>query len=262
MIEEQVEGSGRQIVMDAVRTGGGLTLRIGERTAALMLRTGAATVRLAEGAITAGRESGRMSERRLQRLANGDVHVCELSREEVRRITSSLNRAGVRYAVERNGDTAWLHFEGRDLDHVTHAVRRALDDAGYELRVTGSRPDRTEPERTDSTEPDSSRTGSSRRNDAHDPVQPDRQESPSPDADTSTARASEHTERRQDGAAQDLPPTPGVPVASGTAVHERVRRTIGREDTLTRLRELIDRKIAERRGRTVPPRRPDRSHAR
>ncbi|MBW3090107.1 DUF3801 domain-containing protein [Bifidobacterium miconisargentati] len=137
MIEERLEDVGRQTTMEVTRTGAGLTLRVGEWTAAWFLRAGA---RAFSGMSDAARQvahTGRMSEKRLQRAANGDIHIFELDREQVRAVMSSLDRAGVRYAVERGEDATWVHFEGRDLDHVTHAVRRALGDVGYELRLIG-----------------------------------------------------------------------------------------------------------------------------
>ncbi|MBT1170688.1 DUF3801 domain-containing protein [Bifidobacterium sp. SO4] len=137
MIEERLEDVGRQATMEVTRTGAGLVLRVGEWTAAWFLRAGARAFGGARDAARQAAHTGRMSEKRLQRAANGDIHIFELDREQVRTVMSSLDRAGVRYAVERGEDATWVHFEGRDLDHVTHAVRRALGDVGYELRLTG-----------------------------------------------------------------------------------------------------------------------------
>lgn len=147
MIEEQLESLGRQFTVDAIRTGGGIVMRIGEQTAALLMRWGGKSLHAAGKMVQSARDNGRMSEKRLQRLAQGDIHMLELNRDEIRKVTSSLNRAGVRYAVERSGEVTWIHFEGRDLDHVTHAVRRALDDIGYELRLDGVRPERNQTEK-------------------------------------------------------------------------------------------------------------------
>ena len=78
---------------------------------------------------------GRVSERRLQMIAGGDVHAFLLERGQLRPVERSLRQAGLRWAVERRRDGTWVHFEGRDLGHVTHAVRRALDDVTYRLRL-------------------------------------------------------------------------------------------------------------------------------
>ncbi|TPF78264.1 MULTISPECIES: DUF3801 domain-containing protein [unclassified Bifidobacterium] len=140
MIEERLEDTGRQIAMGVGRAGGGLALRVGEKTAGWFLRLGGRGLSAMRGVIRRGRDTGRMSEKRLQRLAGGDIHAIELERHQVRAVVRSLRRAGVRYSVERDSQSTWIHFEGRDLDHVTHAVRRALQDVGYELRIDGRRP--------------------------------------------------------------------------------------------------------------------------
>ncbi|MBW3079037.1 MULTISPECIES: DUF3801 domain-containing protein [Bifidobacterium] len=140
MIEERLEDTGRQIAMGVSRAGGGFALRVGEKTAGWFLRLGGRGLSAMRGVIRRGRDTGRMSEKRLQRLAGGDVHAVELERHQARAVARSLRRAGVRYSVERDGQSTWIHFEGRDLDHVTHAVRRALQDVGYELRIDGRQP--------------------------------------------------------------------------------------------------------------------------
>lgn len=137
MIEERIDDMGRQAVTAMARTGGEITLRAGAATASRFASLPGHAAGAAFDVLHRTRDAGRMSERRLQHIAKGDVHVLELDPPQVRAVTRSLGQAGVRYAVERDGAQAWIHFEGRDLAHVTHAVRRALKDVGVELRVDG-----------------------------------------------------------------------------------------------------------------------------
>lgn len=230
MIDERLDDAGRQAVMGLTLAGGGLTLRVGARTAAWFARTPSHLLNAMRGAVRHGRDTGRMSERRLQRLAKGDIHAIELDRDQVRSVTRSLRRAGVRYAVEYGGDVAWIHFEGRDLAHVTHAVRRALDDIGFELHLDG---------RSRTTTPGDDEEGRQPAEDAkpsaptagHDGEQPSR-----PD-----------TSRSEPAAGRDAPQTPAK---------------VSRTDTLRRLRELIAEKLHARAGGRTPLPRHDRTRAR
>ena len=230
MIDERLDDAGRQAVMGLTLAGGGLTLRVGARTAAWFARTPSHLLDAMRGAVRHGRDTGRMSERRLQRLAKGDIHAIELDRDQVRSVTRSLRRAGVRYAVEYGGDVAWIHFEGRDLAHVTHAVRRALHDIGFELHIDGrARTAATdgdeEGRRTDDSGPSAPAAG-------HDGEQP----TPRPD-----------TSRAEPAASRDAPQTPAK---------------VSRTDTLRRLRELIAEKLRARAGGRTPLPRHERSRAR
>ncbi|WP_044090166.1 DUF3801 domain-containing protein [Bifidobacterium reuteri] len=232
MIDERLDDAGRQAVMGLTLAGGGLTLRVGARTAAWFARTPSHLLNAMRGAVRHGRDTGRMSERRLQRLAKGDIHAIELDRDQVRSVTRSLRRAGVRYAVEYDGDVAWIHFEGRDLAHVTHAVRRALDDIGFELHLDGQ--NRTTTPGGDEEE------GRQPAEDAG-PSAPaagrgDGQPTPRPD-----------TSRAEPAAGRDEPQAPAK---------------VSRADTLRRLRELIAEKLHARAGGRTPLPRHERTRAR
>ncbi|KAA8823363.1 DUF3801 domain-containing protein [Bifidobacterium reuteri] len=202
MIEERLEDTGRQIAMGVSRAGGGFALRVGEKTAGWFLRLGGRGLSAMRGVIRRGRDTGRMSEKRLQRLAGGDVHAVELERHQVRAVVRSLRRAGVRYSVERDGQSTWIHFEGRDLDHVTHAVRRALQDVGYELRIDGRQPaerrgsENTQPQQA--TEPD--------RDEPQEPApaEPERSSPTHRDAAQSESRAPTATAEQRDEASQEV----------------------------------------------------------
>lgn len=130
MIDDRLEDTGRQVVLGLARDGGKLTLKTAAHTAVSLV-----------GRWRAGRRvkhnTGRISEKRLQQIAGGDIHMLELSPRQARKVRKSLKQAGVRYAVERQGKHVWLHFEGQDLAHVVHAIRRALHDVGVDLRVDG-----------------------------------------------------------------------------------------------------------------------------
>lgn len=69
---------------------------------------------------------GRVSERRLQQL--GDVHTQTFQQSLLPQVEHSLYKAGVPYAIEHTrGDTFTLMFLGKDTDHVTHCVDRAIN---------------------------------------------------------------------------------------------------------------------------------------
>lgn len=154
MIEERVESEVQQHALRLAQTGAGLALRIGEKTAVWFLRQGSDRIRDLRHSVGNSirqarqheRMSGRMSEKRLQQVSGGDLHVVEFDHDQVRTIVASLEKSGVRYAVERGPVSTWIHFEGKNLDHVTHAVRRALHDAGYELQIDGEKTQAKEPE--------------------------------------------------------------------------------------------------------------------
>ncbi|KAA8828556.1 DUF3801 domain-containing protein [Bifidobacterium myosotis] len=235
MIEERLEDTGRQIAMGVGRAGGGLALRVGEKTAGWFLRLGGRGLSAMRGVIRRGRDTGRMSEKRLQRLAGGDVHMVELERHQVRAVTRSLRRAGVRYSVERDSQSTWIHFEGRDLDHVTHAVRRALQDVGYELRIDGQQP----VERRESGDMQSQQATEPDRNEPQEPapVKPEQSSPTRPDADQSESRIPTTTAERRDEASpavaveQSMRPIsddeqpPQSPVVSSPAAHGETTTT-------------------------------------
>lgn len=249
MIEERLEDTGRQIAMGVGRAGGGLALRVGEKTAGWFLRLGGRGLSAMRGVMRRGRDTGRMSEKRLQRVAGGDVHTVELERRQVRAVVRSLHRAGVRYSVERDGRSAWVHFEGRDLDHVTHAVRRALQDVGHELRIDGQHPsgrrgsEDTRPPRT--TEPNRD--------------EPQAPAVSSPAAYGETMTTADATDR------QTMPkPSPSEPHATAPPKPAawRSERRVSRRDTLAELRARIERKLAGKPVRPVATRKPDRPRSR
>lgn len=75
-----------------------------------------------------------MSEKRLQRKKDGDLHELQLDDSTMREVQHSLKTAGIDYHLERADQGQFiLHFAGRDEDHVRHAVQRAFKDMGLDV---------------------------------------------------------------------------------------------------------------------------------
>lgn len=69
---------------------------------------------------------GRVSERRLQQM--GDVHTQTFQQNVRKQLEHSLYKAGIPYAIEHTSkETFTLMFLGKDTDHVTHCVDRAIN---------------------------------------------------------------------------------------------------------------------------------------
>ena len=238
MIEERLEDTGRQIAMSAARAGGGLALRVSEQTAGWFLRYAGRRLDALRGLIRRGRDTGRMSERRLQHVAGGDLHTIELRPSQIRKVTASLHKAGVRYAVERGEAVSWIHFEGRDLDHVTHAVRRALNEVGIELRVDNTQPKHTTPAAQQPESVTQSYSTQHQLNHAH--------------SETATpAATAEQTQHQTDS-----------PTVTAKTTIAQPSRKISRTETLTDLHDRISRKLNNKPQRASQTRNPDRSHSR
>lgn len=238
MIEERLEDIGRQIAMSAARAGGGIVLRVSERTAGWFLRYTGRRLDTLLGLIRHGRDTGRMSERRLQHVSGGDLHTIELRPSQVRKVTASLRKAGVRYAVERGETASWIHFEGRDLDHVTHAVRRALDEVGIELHIDSTQPEHTTPAVQQSES--ATQSVSMQYQSDHD--------------HSETATPAVITEQAQ---YQTESPT----VIAKTTIAQPSRK-ISRAETLNDLHDRISRKLNNKPQRASQSRKPDRSRSR
>lgn len=113
-------------------------LRIPKGVAMAMLRSGmklAKTgVHAAGAAVKDGIDSGEMSEKRLQRKKDGDLHELQLDDSTMREVQRSLKQAGIDYHLERADQGQFiLHFAGRDEDHVRHAVQRAFKNMGLDV---------------------------------------------------------------------------------------------------------------------------------
>lgn len=137
-IEEQAEEEIQNAVQTIITGGAKLMLRIPKGVAMAMLRSGmklAKTGVHAAGAAVKNKiDSGEMSEKRLQRKKDGDLHELQLDDSTMREVQRSLKQAGIDYHLERTDQGQFiLHFAGRDEDHVRHAVQRAFKDMGLDV---------------------------------------------------------------------------------------------------------------------------------
>lgn len=137
-IEEQAEEKIQNAVQTIITGGAKLMLRIPKGVAMALLRSGmklAKTgVHAAGAAVKDKVGSGEMSEKRLQRKKDGDLHELQLDDSTMREVQHSLKQAGIDYHLERTDQGQFiLHFAGRDEDHVRHAVQRAFKNTGLDI---------------------------------------------------------------------------------------------------------------------------------
>lgn len=137
-IEEQAEEKIQNAVQTIITGGAKLMLRIPKGVAMAMLRSG---MKLAKTGVHAAGEavknkidSGEMSEKRLQRKKDGDLHELQLDDSTMREVQHSLRKSGIDYHLERTDQGQFiLHFAGKDEDHVRHAVQRAFKNMGLDV---------------------------------------------------------------------------------------------------------------------------------
>ena len=134
-------------------------LRIPKGVAMAMLRSGmklAKTgVHAAGEAVKDGIDSGEMSEKRLQRKKDGDLHELQLDDSTMREVQRSLKTAGIDYHLERADQGQFiLHFAGRDEDHVRHAVQRAFKNMGLDVADDDFAVEQTEQQERTRNEPE------------------------------------------------------------------------------------------------------------
>ncbi len=137
-IEEQAEEKIQNTVQNIITGGAKLALRIPKGVAMAMLRSGMKLtktgVHAAGEAVKDRIDSGEMSEKRLQRKKDGDLHELQLDDSTMREVQHSLKTAGIDYHLERTDQGQFiLHFAGRDEDHVRHAVQRAFKSMGLDV---------------------------------------------------------------------------------------------------------------------------------
>ncbi|MBL3898304.1 DUF3801 domain-containing protein [Bifidobacterium longum subsp. suis] len=137
-IEEQAEEKIQNAVQTIITGGAKLMLRIPKGVAMALLRSGMKLtktgVHAAGEAVKNKIDSGEMSEKRLQRKKDGDLHELQLDDSTMREVQRSLKTAGIDYHLERTDQGQFiLHFAGRDEDHVRHAVQRAFKDMGLDV---------------------------------------------------------------------------------------------------------------------------------
>ena len=157
-IEEQAEEKIQNAVQTIITGGAKLMLRIPKGVAMALLRSG---MKLAKtGVHAAGKavkdkiDSGEMSEKRLQRKKDGDLHELQLDDSTMREVQHSLRTAGIDYHLERTDQGQFvLHFAGRDEDHVRHAVQRAFKNMGLDVADDDFTIEQTEQTRNDPEPP-------------------------------------------------------------------------------------------------------------
>ena len=137
-IEEQAEEKIQNAVQTIITGGAKLMLRIPKSVAMALLRSGMKLTKT--GVHAAGKavknkiDSGEMSEKRLQRKKDGDLHELQLDDSTMREVQHSLRTAGIDYHLERTDQGQFvLHFAGKDEDHVRHAVQRAFKNMGLDV---------------------------------------------------------------------------------------------------------------------------------
>ncbi|MEE8701671.1 DUF3801 domain-containing protein [Bifidobacterium crudilactis] len=140
MAEEQVENTASQLIIMAVSGGSQLAIRLAGAAGAALYKalTGAGKWAVTKTAATIHERinSGQMSEQRLQHISDGDIHELTLNDpDSIKEVTKSLKQAGVNYHIEQGPDGNWLHFAGKDTDHVMHSVERAFNKLGLQFDI-------------------------------------------------------------------------------------------------------------------------------
>ena len=137
-IEEQAEEKIQNAVQTIITGGAKLMLRIPKGVAMALLRSGMKLtktgVRAAGEAVKNKIDSGEISEKRLQKKKDGDLHELQLDDSTMREVQHSLKTAGIDYHLERADQGQFiLHFAGRDEDHIRAAVQRAFRNMGLDI---------------------------------------------------------------------------------------------------------------------------------
>ncbi|OZG60715.1 MULTISPECIES: PcfB family protein [Bifidobacterium] len=146
-IEEMVESQVKDIGIRIIESGASLIVRVGADSAKGFAAAGWRIVTGGAGMITDAirhqMETGKVSEARLQSMGK-DVHDILLPDESLKEVTKSLRKAGITYSVETTGQGSYyLHFQGKDQDHLLHAVNRAFEQVGLTLTTEMTTPDRS-----------------------------------------------------------------------------------------------------------------------
>lgn len=133
-IEEAIEGQVRNTFMGLAQQGGRLVLQASGVLAKKLISAAGWSVQAPVSKAAAKTkekiQSGQMSEKRLQKLHGADLHEIKLDDESLKEVGRSLRKSGVDYAVEKTSEGYYLHFQGKDTDHVQHAVSRAFEQIG------------------------------------------------------------------------------------------------------------------------------------
>jgi hypothetical protein len=145
-LEEQAEEKIQGVVQNIIQAGVRYALKVPKGVALGLLRGGAKLAKKgtvgAAHAVKEHLDSGQVSEKKLQKLEGGDLHDLRLDDGTLKQVIKSLNEAGVRFSVEPTKEGSYfLHFAGKNEDHVKHAVERAFKKMGLEINEEDFIPD-------------------------------------------------------------------------------------------------------------------------
>lgn len=238
-IEETIENKAQEALLAGARIG----VRTSWAIARFLLACGwtitKGGTKLTAEQISQHLNSGLMSERRLQRKGE-DVHTMTVPSDALKALGPSMKRAGLDYSMDINDDnTVTIYFMGRDSDHISHALDRALKETGLDTtQLEAGEPDQPAP--TQTMEADATRS--------HPATETDEPSTPRTTREThgqstpATARATpEH-----DTVIQQAPTT-----AAGR--EGRPPRQQTRKDLINAFKTEADRRIAARRQQHGAP---------
>lgn len=145
-LEEQAEEKIQGVVQNIIQAGFRAALKVPKGVALGLLRGGAKLAKKgtvgAAHAVKEHLDSGQVSEKKLQKLEGGDLHDLRLDDGTLKQVIKSLNEAGVRFSIEPTKEGSYfLHFAGKNEDHVKHAVERAFKKMGLEINEEDFIPD-------------------------------------------------------------------------------------------------------------------------
>ncbi len=231
-IEETIENKAQEALLAGTRIGVRTTWKIARFLLACgwtITKNGAT---LTAEQIDQHLNSGLMSEKRLQRKGE-DVHTMTVPAEALGALGPSMKRAGLDYSMDINDDnTVTIYFMGRDSDHISHALDRALKETGLDTtQLETGEPDQPTPTR------DLDATGSHS------------QPAPQPDEDT-TPQATQ--DQRRQSTQQPAHATPEYTAAAQpTTAGQRRPRT--RKDLINAFKTEANRRIEARRQQQSEP---------
>lgn len=136
-IEEAVEQKAQAVVTQLAEGGVRLSARCAETVAKALIKAGwnlaGKATNAAKDAVVKATSTGRVSEAKLQSLGQ-DTHQLRLDGDTIKDVMKSLRKAGITYSVEPCDDgTCFIHFQGKDRDHLLHAVERAFRSMGIDF---------------------------------------------------------------------------------------------------------------------------------
>lgn len=135
MAEEAVETAAIEIGKEIISRGAEIIVKLTGTTARTVCEAlkngGAKATGKAMAKIDEKINSGEMSVKRLYKLGSGNLQQTKISGQVIEQVKENLKKQGVAFALEENGqDEIFLHFQGKDFDHVSHVVDQVLEEMG------------------------------------------------------------------------------------------------------------------------------------